>query len=345
MSTMNTHVTGSRAGRTLKNNRDTLIRIGILAALIFLAWSINHKFLNPYNINSMLVYLCIYAFLALSQTMVMFIGELNLTIGVQLAFAPVLGLRVARMVYGLFGKDITNTDIYIVDGLPVIFIVILLTGVLLGLLLGWIILTFHVPSLIITLGMMYLLQGATYNVSGSASYAVFLTIDNVNFLTNTIIFHLPLSTWLLLLVIAFMIYLMHFTAFGKKIYAVGGNAKAAALAGINVKRWKTIAFILSGLFCSMAAIVWTSRMQSIDPSQGAGLQLTALSIAVIGGINIAGGKGTIFGTLIGSIIMTVALNLMQMVAMYQWYQNVIIGLIILVTAAQQAIELYRETHR
>lgn len=335
----------SNFAKLLKKEQGSIVRIFILIGIIIFAQIINPAFLSSFNVNSILVMICIYGFLGMAQTMVMFIGELNLTLGVQIAFAPVVGLQATKLIYRLFGTDITSSTIYIVDGLVPIFIITLITGIVLGFVCGWLTLTFKIPSLIVTLGMMYMLTGLCYNVSGSASFCVYLTIPGINVLTSGKILGLPICFWILLVVYAVMIFLMHYTTFGRRIYATGGNTKAAGYAGINTKAWKIITFVLSGFFCSMAAVIWTSRMESVDPSQGAGLQFYALAIAVIGGINIAGGKGTVFGTLIGSAIMTVVLNLMAMVGLYSWYQDIVIGVIILLTSLQQAIELYRETHR
>lgn len=338
-------LTASRLVNRLDKGKGSVIRFVILILIIIFAQILNRSFLTPYNINSLLIMIAIYGFLGLAQTMVMFIGELNLTLGVQLAFAPVMGLQATKLIYSLFGKEITLSSIYIVDGLIPIFLIMMLTGAALGFVCGWLTLTFKVPSLIITLGMQYLLTGLCYEVSGSAAYCVYLTIPGIDTLTSSKFIGLPLCFWLLIICGGIMIFLMHYTKFGRRMYATGGNAKAAAYAGINTKFWKILAFVLSGLFCSMAALVWTSRMESVDPSQGAGMQFYALAIAVIGGVNIAGGKGTIAGTLIGSAIMTVAMNLMSMIGLYSWYQNVAIGAIILITSTQQAIELYRETHK
>jgi ribose/xylose/arabinose/galactoside ABC-type transport system permease subunit len=152
---------------------------------------------------------------------------------------------------------------------------------------------------------------------------------------------LPASFIIFAAVTAFMVFLMNKTKFGNRIYSIGGNLRAAKFSGINTAKWKAIAFAFSGLCVGIAALLYCSRMQSIETVQGSGYEMTSIAIAVIGGTTMDGGRGKLENSFIASIILAMVLNLMSLRGLVSWYQTMFIGVIIVAAAIQHAYQ-YRK---
>lgn len=304
-----------------------------LVLLIFIGTLVNDAFLSKANVKGLLFTVTIYGLLAVGQSLVMLVSELNLTLGSSMAFSPILAVWIAKQIYAKFGIEIIRNGVQLIGGIPVIVVLILVISILIGVIIGLIRVRFGVSSLIISLGMIYLLQGASYIISNSN--LVYLSeINNINWLGSASIGPFPVCFLIYLLITLILILLMKYTQFGLRLYATGGNEKAAIYSGIKTKTWKIIALAISGFCSGLAALVYSSRMESIDPIQGEGLQFYALSIAIIGGINVAGGKGSLSGTFISSMVLVIILNIMQIFGLASWYQTIMLGLIIIIASSQ-----------
>jgi ribose/xylose/arabinose/galactoside ABC-type transport system permease subunit len=306
----------------------------ILLAILATGALLSPNFLSHYNVQSFLIMLSIYGFLAFGQSMVMFVSEINMSLGSQMAFAPIAAMFVTKRIFSARGLPFIEGNIYIVDGLPYLLVLTLIFGIILGLVTGWIVVFFKAPSLVITLGMMYVLAGGCYMLAGQ--FNMFLSrLEHVGAIGSGLVGPIPLAFIIFAAATIAVVLLMKYTRFGNRLYATGGNEKAAIYAGINTKFWKVLAFTLSGFFASIAAVIYSSRMESIDPLQGSGLLYYTIAISVIGGISMLGGSGSMLGTAVGSAILAIAINIMQMSAVDSWYQTIIVGLIIVIAAMQQ----------
>jgi ribose/xylose/arabinose/galactoside ABC-type transport system permease subunit len=306
----------------------------ILFSILILGKWLSPNFLSLYNVQSFLIMLSIYGFLAIGQSMVMFVSEINMSLGSQMAFAPIAAMFVTKQVFAARGIPFISGNIYIVDGLYYLLIFTLVFGAALGFLTGLIIVRFKVPSLVITLGMMYVLGGGCYMLAGQ--FNMFLSkLPHVGALGSGLVGPIPVAFILFSAATVSIVLLMKYTRFGNRLYATGGNEKAAIYAGIDTRFWKVVAFTASGLCASVSAVIYSSRMESIDPLQGSGLLYYTIAISVIGGINMMGGSGSILGTAVGSAILAIAINIMQMSAVDSWYQTIIVGTIIVIAAMQQ----------
>ncbi len=144
---------------------------------------------------------------------------------------------------------------------------------------------------------------------------------------------MPYPVILLILVFVVMWFVLSRTRFGRNVYAVGGNAEVARRAGIPVNRTRMTVFCLGSFLVSIAALVTTARMGIGDPLAGMGMELDSITAVVIGGTSLFGGRGSLFGTLAGVSILTVINNVMVMLNISMWYQQLIKGLVVLLVVA------------
>jgi len=308
----------------------------IIVVLLFLSGCfLTDVFFTVRNLKNFLYSMTVFGFLSLGQSLVMLVSELNLTQGSLIAFAPTFSMFLTHRIMLRFGNNILVGGNQIVDGLLIYIVLTLLTGAVVGYLMGVVIVRFKVSSLVVTLGMMYALGGLVYLFF--SGYSLFLTrMPGANWLGTTEWIGIPVSFIFLAVTSALLMWLMKYTKLGRRIYATGGNERAAIYAGVNTKRWKIVAFTLSGFLASIAGLIFSSRVESIDPVQGTGLQLLALAIATVGGVSMEGGRGTLFGTLMATVIVALIFNVMSLLGLFAWYQNMFIGAIIILAAVQQA---------
>jgi len=310
-----------------------LIPIALVFTLI--ASMIVPSFTNSYNIQSILIMMSIYGFLALGQCMCMFIAEVNMALGANIAFAPITAMTITRMIYRANGIEIVRARIYLLGGGGFLLVFTLVVSVLLMLLIGFIVVNYRLPSLLVTFGMQNVLIGLCYLIGGQ--FNMILTemkyIDI--FGSVTVGRSVPISLIILLFFVVSIALLLKYTRFGVYIHATGGNEKAAIYAGIKTRFWKMLAYAISGVCSGMAAIFYSSRLQSIAPTQGLNLQFFGLSVAVLGGIKLRGGGGNVIGTFLSSLLIALIINFMQMSVIPSWYQTIIMGAVVMTAAVLQ----------
>lgn len=313
-------------------SKDNILVVILIVALIVGAVA-SPTFLKLNNLKNIMFSCCVYGILAIGQAVVMITKEIDLSIGAMIAFLPTLSIQIIeRLSELILGKGIIIGGNYVMTSWPLIVLLTLVCGGLIGLLNGLIVVKLKVPSLIVTLGMMTALSGFVYVLSGG--YDLYLTnMGGVNWVGTTAIGNvIPVNFVIFLSLGIIMAVLMKFTKFGMRIYSTGGKEKAAVVSGINTGRWKIIAFMISGFCAAVGAVIYCSRMETVGASQGNGYEMTAIAMAVVGGVTLEGGKGTIMGTVLSTLLLTIVLNIQQLLGMVSWYQNLTIGIIIVVAA-------------
>ena len=227
-----------------------------------------------------------------------------------------------------------------VSGVPAFIIGILaalVMGCLIGFINGFLIARSKLPAFIATLGMMKICRSVTQQFMQTVGVKVpreFTAIANTKIGDEII---LPIFYWLIIAVI--LIVVARMTPFGRHVYAIGSNERAARLSGINVERVKTLVYVLSGVLVSVAAIINIARIGSMDyANAGSGYEMDAIAAVVVGGTSMSGGKGSILGTVLGMLIIAVMNNLLNLIGVPPFLREAFKGLIVIVAVLLQKKE-------
>jgi ribose transport system permease protein len=271
----------------------------------------NPIFLSQVNLNSILRQTGYILIPAIGMTLVLIAGGLDLSVGSVLALAGIA--------MGFCALDF---------GLPIWLSIVLglVAGLLIGLLNGLIIVRFSVPPMIITLGMMYVARGIVLvTTNGLAKYPL---PKSFQMLEQGTILALPtVVPFCLILCVVFHIILTQ-TTLGRSIYAIGGNRETAKLAGIRVNRITLAVYSICGFMAALSGIVISSRLGSAQPSAGEGYEMNVIASCIIGGTSTFGGRGTILGTVIGALFMSILTNSMTLMKVNVNYQKLVIGIVL-----------------
>jgi ribose/xylose/arabinose/galactoside ABC-type transport system permease subunit len=287
--------------------------IVLVAVLLAVALS----FASPYfmtvgNMTNLMKQVSIVAILAAGQAVVIVSGGIDLSVGSILALSAVtIGWLIQA------GVDPTLA---------------LCAGLAMGTFAGWIngmvITRMGIPPFIATLGMLGIGRGMALVITNGVSYPVleplFLWIGNAKFLG------LPIPLYFVIVTFAVIWVMMHLTVFGRHVCAIGGNERVARLEGIPVDRQKLKVYMLSGFMAALAAVVMTGRLAATPPSVAQGIELQAIAAVIIGGVSFTGGRGEVLTAFVGALIMAMITNGLNILGISSFYQQVLIGIVIIV---------------
>ncbi len=304
--------------------RKYLIVFIFLGMCILLAvFSPNNSFLKPQNLINVVRQISVIGLLALGVMLCI------IALGIDLSLGSVLGLA-AVVSASLVQQPGWKEALY--PGLQLPAAAAILAGLGVGLLLGSVngglIAAFKIPPFIATLGMMTMARGFAYIYSNGRPVST-LNPDFL-WLGGGDILGLPVPIIIFGIAIIATHFMLSYTRFGRHIYAIGGNEAAARVSGVNLGRTKIGIYMLSGLFAGLGGVVLTARVQSATPALGIGYELDAIAAAVIGGTSFAGGIGTVWGTVVGALIIGVMNNGLDLLNVSPFYQQVVKGVIIVV---------------
>jgi ribose transport system permease protein len=277
-------------------------------------------FLKADNLLNIANQIAVIAIMAIGMTMVIITGGIDLSVGSLAALSAVMAARLIRDQFG--GVEASPVSMVLASAAA-----IAACG-LLGGLSGAVITLFQVPPFIVTLAMMLVASGLAY--IAAAGQSIYQIPESFVWLgRGTGLFGLPHAVVLMLALYAAAHVLMSRTTVGRYLYAVGGNAEAARLAGVPVRRVLLFAYVACGLLAGLGGVILASQLKSGSPTYGAMYELYVIAAVVVGGTALAGGEGRILGTLIGALIIAVIQNGMNLVGIESYTQKVVLGLVIL----------------
>lgn len=300
----------------LKQQVQQSLAFGTLVVLVVFFAIASPSFFTVSNITTVLLSTAVIAILALGTTFVIITGGIDLSLGTGMALASVMT-----------GVFVTNM------GLPVWVGVLggIATGVLMGLINGVNITFLRLPPFIATLAMMMIAGGLALVISGVAP--IYFAADNgfqQNFAIGTLIPGLPNAVLItgVLAVIAWLV--LSKTLLGRYTFAIGSNEEATRLSGVNTRRWTILVYMFAGAFTGIAGVVIAARLGSAQPQIGTGYELQAIAAVIIGGTSLLGGRGSILGTVIGALIMSVLVNGLRILSIQSEWQNIVVGIVVLI---------------
>jgi ribose transport system permease protein len=311
------------AGGGLRLDIRLTILIGVLIALCIVGFALNPDFLGETNISIMLRLAAAIGVVSVGMTFVIISGGIDLSVGSMVALASVWMTTVATQEYGPF----------------VMVLCALLVGLGAGLVNGVLISYGKVVPFIATLAMYASARGLAERLSERQTQRV--TEDGFSEFFRGDFLGIPVLIWMLAIVFAIGWVLLNRTTFGRRTFAIGGNAEAARLAGINVKRHTALVYALAGLCCGIAAIMVVARTTSGASTNGTFYELDAIAAVVIGGTLLTGGRGTLIGTLIGVLIFTVVNSIFTQNNLDTATQNIAKGVIIVGAVLLQTLTTRR----
>ena len=277
----------------------------------------------------MVRHIALNAIIAIGATFVILTGGIDLSIGAVIGFSG--------MIAGGFinqGIRLDSLGITIFPWVPVIFLVTVVIGILIGLLNGILVSKFNVTAFIATLGTMYIFRGFALLRSGGATFPNLqgrAELRNTGFpwIGSGAILGIPFSIFLMVVLALIMVYVAKKTPYGRHVYAVGGNENAARLSGIKVDKVKTIVFMISGGCAAIVGLIISSELVAAHPATGESYEMNAIAATVLGGTSLAGGRGTVGGAVLGAFVIGVLNDGMVMMGVSSFWQTVIKGVVII----------------
>lgn len=283
----------------------------VLLMIVGIASALSNAFLTPANLFNVARQVSVTAIVAAGMTLVILVAGIDLSVGSVLAFSGAIAVSALTSTGSVF----------------LAVLVSLLVGGVFGLINGFFTTKGNMPSFIVTLATMAIARALTLVFTGGYP----LVVRNADFreIGNGYILGVPIPVILMLVLFAALSALLNQTKLGRYIYAVGGNETASRLTGIHTHRITMTTFVLSGVFTGLAAVIYTARLSSAQPTAGTGLELDAIAAVILGGTSLAGGQGGVVGTLIGAFIMGVIDNILNLLNVNPYYQGVVKGVVII----------------
>lgn len=274
------------------------------------------RFSTPDNLQTILIAAAPFALIALGQTLVILTGGIDLSVGSIIAASGMTAALVAKENPG---------SLFLPIGAA------MLTGLLAGCISGVLVARLGVPPFIATLGMLTAGRGVAYVVGGGAPINGLPA--NFGTIANTELFGLKLPVVVMIVGIVVLAVVMRRTAYGMRIYAVGGNRVAAEIAGVNARNVLFSVYAISGLLAGISGVMLSSRVISGSPNLGQGYELDAIAAVVIGGASLMGGRGTVLGTVLGLLLIQTLNNGLDILTVPAYWQDVIKGVLIVAAVA------------
>jgi len=313
-----------------KTHKDIFARFQSLLALVLmvalLAWRTHGDSLTVSNSMTVLLQISINLCLSIGMTMIILSGGIDLSVGSVLAFSGAVAA-------GLLKNGLAVSQFNLLIEFTVFGAIV--AGLVVGMILGWfngfVITRFKLPPFVATLGTLSIARGLTMLWTGG--FPITGLGDTFGFMGTGHLVGVPMPVWISAALVALFLLVTRRTRFGRYLYAVGGNERAATLSGLNVKRVKVLVYTLGGGLAGVAGLLMTARLDSATPNAGISYELDSIAAVVIGGTSLAGGRGSILGTVLGCLIIGVLNNGLFLLNVSPFGQQVVKGFVILSAVA------------
>ncbi|MCT2588860.1 ABC transporter permease [Streptomyces sp. N2-109] len=297
-----------------------LALVPALLLLMLLGTLLNDSFLTERNLISILGASAALAMVVLAESLVLIAGKFDLSLESVFGIAPALGaLLVLPAAQAGFGTELPTA---------VALLAILVVGAALGAFNGLLVVHLKLNAFIVTLAMLIVLRGLL--VGASEGKTLFGLPEAFYTLATSTFLHIPLSVWLAAAAFGLAGFVLRYHRWGRALYAIGGNPEAARAAGIRVERVLLGVFVVAGVLAALGGLMQTGYVGAINANQGQNMIFTVFAAAVIGGISLDGGKGTMFGALTGVLLLGIVQNLLTLAQVSSFWIQAIYGGIILV---------------
>ncbi len=330
---MTTTSTRQESARTSpRTSQSRLVRLvsrvrelGLLVALLLIIVVVGIQvpgFLTVSNLEQILLSVAILAIVAVGETLVVLTRNIDLSVGSIVGFTAFVAADLFKQQPGI------NLFVAILLGCVL--------GLVLGCINGLLVTVGRVPAIIVTLGTLYIFRGFDFVVAGGAQVSASDVPDSYLSLATTRILGVPALILFAVAIALIFAYLLRFSRTGRELYAIGSNPEAARLVGIRSNSLIFGAFLLSGLLCGFAGVLWGARFATVDSTAATGLELQVIAAVVVGGVNTFGGSGTIFGAVLGAVVLGTVDDALNLLKLSQFWLQAIDGGAILVAVALDA---------
>ena len=299
--------------------------IVLILLIIFFSFA-SKSFLSVTTLTMVAKHVALYGILALGMTFVIITGGIDLSVG------SVVGLT-GMLAGGMIQEGVTIGSKTLYFSVPLIVVFMLIFGCLVGMANGLIVTKLNVAPFIATLGTMYICRGFANLRSGGTTFSNikgYAGLGNVGFKAlGSNIARVPAGVYVFAALAIIAAVLLKRTPFGWYVLAVGGNEKSARLSGIKADRIKIIVYIISGFCAAWVGMINTAQLSAAHPASGDGWEMNAIAATVLGGTSMAGGSGTVVGTIVGAFVIGVINDGMTMCGVSEFWQKVIRGCVII----------------
>ncbi|GLW06208.1 ABC transporter permease [Microtetraspora sp. NBRC 13810] len=319
MTTQTATATTSGSRFRLGRFRD-LTLVPVIIVLLVAGALVDPVFLTPSNLTNVLQQQSALALVVLAETLILIAGKFDLSLESTVGAAPALAVMLVIPVSaGGFGFGVPG-----VLAIPLC----LLIGAALGAFNGFLILRFQLSAFVVTLAMLIVVRGLQLGFTGGSS--LFELPESFLYLGSATFIGVPVAIWITAVLFLVGILTLRYFRHGRALYAIGGNADAARAAGVRVERVVWAVFIIGGILAALAGLLETGRLGGISANQGDGWIFMVFAAAVIGGVSMDGGKGTILGALTGVLVIGLVENILTLQGVPGEWKQLVYGAIILV---------------
>lgn len=317
------------AVRGALNSQEFVLVIAIIA-LGALAGATNPRYLGPQNVTSILQGNAYIAVAAIGASLIIISGNIDISIGAQIG--------VFGVVAGLLTKELAAA------GIPgqVGWLIPIVLGLVVGLVNGFLVAYLRIPAIVVTLAVSSILKGGLLWFTRGAEVT---RLPPEFLLSQQRILDIPVQIPLMVILVALMAVWMRYSATGRSIYAVGGNAEAARLSGINYKRTILTVFLLNGVFVGIATVMYATQGQIIRSTVPDDVALLAITAAVVGGVSILGGTGTVVGAMLAAILLNEITSALVFLNISPFWTRALQGILVLVTVLADIVRRRRMARR